>query len=40
MDETLPNDDEKLIQYLEGMPEGPEKEAFELFMQTGGLLIL
>ena len=29
MDETLPNDDEKLIQYLEGMPEGPEKEAFE-----------
>jgi hypothetical protein len=29
MDETLPNDDERLIQYLEGMPDGPEKDAFE-----------
>jgi hypothetical protein len=38
MDETLPNDDEKLIQYLEGMPEGPEKEAFEKELRSSPAL--
>ena len=38
MDETLPNDDEKLIQYLEGMPEGPEKEAFEKELRSSPVL--